>query len=309
MENHQRSFRALGSDVVLTVVSDDTAEATEVLDRLSAYIDEFEERFSRFRPSSELARINEEAGQRSTASREFIDLLKTAIDLSESTEDLFNPFILPKLQEAGYRDSWVENKHRGQAPQYQGRKVMPVDTIVCGRDWVRIPAGTALDFGGIGKGYLLARLAELMPPQMPGYWFSLGGDIMMAGRDAEGKPWRVGVAHALAGQREVGSFTNDRGWSLAVATSGVTKRRGINQGKAWHHIIDPRSGEPAKTDILTVTVCCDDPVRADVLAKCAVILGSKAAWPFLERQSVRGAIVQIMGDNEEVVIYHYGDAK
>lgn len=309
MENHQRSFHALGSDVVLTVVSDDAAKATEVLDSLRTYIDDFEERFSRFRPSSELSRINAEAGQRSTASHEFIALLKTAIELSESTDDLFNPFILPKLQEAGYKDSWTANKQQGQAPQYQGRKVASVDTIVCGRDWVHIPAGTALDVGGIGKGYLLARLAELAPSEIPGYWFSLGGDIAMAGRDAEGKPWRVGVAHALAEQRQVGSFTNDRGWSLAVATSGVTKRRGISRGKAWHHIIDPRSGEPAKTDLLTVTVCCEDPTRADVLAKCSVILGSKAAWPFLKRQQVRGAIIQTMGDNEEVIINHYGDAK
>jgi thiamine biosynthesis lipoprotein len=150
-------------------------------------------------------------------------------------------------------------------------------------------------------------LAELVPKSITGYWFSLGGDIAMAGRDASGEAWKIDVVHALVEDRMVGAFANDRGWSMAVATSGVTKRRGLTNGKAWHHIIDPRSGEPAKTDLLTVTVCDDDPTRADVLAKCAVILGSQKAWSFLEDQGVRGAILQQMSDNEGVIISHHGD--
>jgi thiamine biosynthesis lipoprotein len=307
MENYQSSFRAIGSDIVLTVVSDDPAQAKVVFDELRAYIEDFEQRFSRFRPSSELSRINATAGQRTEASREFVALLKTAVSLSEATDGLFNPFILPKLQEAGYKGSWPTSHEQGEAPQYQERKVATVDMVLCGADWVRIPAATALDFGGIGKGYLLDRLAALVPNELPGYWFSLGGDILMAGRDATDEAWEVGVAHALIEDKQVGSFNNERGWSLAVATSGVTKRRGTNEGKDWHHIIDPRTGEPAETDLLTVTVCCEDPTEADILAKSALILGSKAAWPFLDRHKVRGAILQRMGDNEEVIIIHSGD--
>jgi thiamine biosynthesis lipoprotein len=308
MQNYQKTFRALGSETVLTVVAQSQTEAELVFVKLIDYITAFEERFSRFKVTSELSSVNAAAGEKTTVSGEFMALLKVSIELSRETEGLFNPFILPKLQEAGYRDSWQEADKKGEAPVYEGRAMATVENFELGGDWVRLPSNTALDFGGIGKGYLLARLVESVPPTQAGYWFSLGGDIAMGGHDVAGKAWEIGVAHALAAERRVGKFINDKGRGLAVATSGVTKRKGIRDGKAWHHLIDPRSGEPAETDLLTVTVSSDDPVRADVLAKCAVIIGSKTAWEFLEAHGVKETILQRMSDNEIEVI-HKGNAQ
>jgi thiamine biosynthesis lipoprotein len=300
MDNYQQRFVALGSEVVLTLVSTSRSDAEVVFARLREEIEIFEVRFSRFRPTSELSYVNAEAGKRTAISREFVSLLGAALEQAKQTNGLFNPLILPKLQKAGYVGSWTDDPTTLKAPVYSHRRLANASEIQLGDDWVQLPAESALDFGGIGKGYLLNQLGQSVGEGFHGYWFSLGGDIVMSGRDKDNLPWAIGVQHATDLGRNIGSFGNNDGETLAVATSGVTKRRGVTGGKAWHHIIDPRTGESAATDLLTVTVCAGDATQADVLAKCAVILGSSEAWNFLKLHGVRGAIMQRMGDNSEV---------
>jgi FAD:protein FMN transferase len=126
-----------------------------------------------------------------------------------------------------------------------------------------------------------------------GYWLSLGGDILCSGTDLGGRPWRIGVQDAFDPAKTAASFAARPGELLAVATSGVTKRKGVTRGKAWHHLIDPRSGEPAATDLLTATVTMPTATEADVYAKCLVLVGSAKAQDFAKRAGVQQAVLQI----------------
>jgi thiamine biosynthesis lipoprotein len=80
---------------------------------------------------------------------------------------------------------------------------------------------------------------------------------------------------------------------MGIATSGVTKRKGLNHNKSWHHIIDPRSGMPSDTDLLTVTITASNTIQADVYAKCLVILGTKDAKQFIEKYCIQSAYLQL----------------
>ncbi|HEX3568710.1 MAG TPA: FAD:protein FMN transferase [Candidatus Saccharimonadales bacterium] len=293
MKQLQQSRHALGSTAIITLVTDDQTDADEVCTALWRIIDQFERRFSRFLPDSELSQLNHEGGVQYKISAAFHALLSTAKKFAQATNGLYNPCILPALQRAGYKGSWPQPEHAATAAlAYDQRRMASWQDISIGGDWARIPQDTALDFGGIGKGYLLDELgAWLRAKGITSFWLSLGGDILCDGVDASSMPWRISIQHALRQADMVAHVTNE-GQALAIATSGVTKRKGITNGAPWHHLIDPRTGEPAITDVLTATVCATSATNADVCAKCIVIAGKKEGLQLAQSLGVQDTLVQ-----------------
>ncbi len=273
----QYSWQALGSAVVVTIVHARTpAYGESIAAAVRQRVGAFEKRFSRFLPDSELSAFNRRAGKKVRVSGAFGRLLTAAIDLSAATGGLYNPFVLPALQHAGYRGSWPSPEQGVAGTDFSERRIVLATNISTGPGWARIPQDTALDFGGIGKGYLLDELAAFLDTKgLDGYWLSLGGDIICNGYDTDSRPWQIGVQHA-EDARKIITTVDNHGTRLAVATSGVTKRQGSHNGQLWHHLIDPRTGKPAATTVLTATVTAEQATAADVYAKCAVIAG--AAW-------------------------------
>ena len=290
MKRYQQTKHALGSDVILTLVVAGDLQPQELFDDLWQTIDAFEQRFSRFLTTSELTRFNHGAGARQQVSAPFHDILLAARQQASRTDGLYNPLILPALQHAGYKGSWPTPEAVVKSLDYSERKTAPWDAIQIGDTWAEIPEDTALDFGGIGKGYLLDELG-LKLQTLPGYWLSLGGDILCAGTDAVGQQWSVGVQSALQTDQSVMTLIV-RDASMAIATSGTTKRKGTSKEGSWHHLIDPRTGKPASTDIATATVCTRHATDADILAKCLVLVGSDQAERFIRDHSIDNALWQ-----------------
>jgi thiamine biosynthesis lipoprotein len=288
----QQSRQALGSMAIITVVGELSREQEiGIFADLWDTVELFEQRFSRFLPKSELSVFNNAAGTKVAVSSDFHQLLEASRQLSIQTQGLFNPFILPELQRAGYEASWVDPKIHPAS--YFERQLVPIESLILYPDSAQIPADSALDFGGIGKGYLLDLLRQqLGGSALRGYWISLGGDILCQGYDLD-RPWQIFIQDALNLKLRSGEYNNPTGEAMAIATSGVTKRKGVHNGRPWHHLIDPRTGQPANTDILTATVVCRDAAKADVLAKCLVVLGSRQSDAFTSTQhEILGTLIQ-----------------
>lgn len=293
MQRLQQQFHALGSEIFITLVADDDFPFKTIFHVLHGHISTFEQRFSRFLPKSELSMFNTDAGKDTKVSTEFLELLLKCRLMMKATDGLYNPFILPALQKAGYKGSWPTPRALAGAPDFSSRQIVPFTELKISSGTARIPANTALDFGGIGKGYLLDKLAEyLQSKAIVGYWLSLGGDIVCAGHDLNGQTWSIQVQHAARQEEKIAALTNTNGSPLFIATSGVTKRRGENGKDAWHHIIDPRTGLPAETNILTATVTSDTGVNADVYAKVIVIAGYEQAKSLKDNGGIHAYILQ-----------------
>lgn len=293
MRYYHQDNVALGSRVELTLVlEDDSAKAAGIFQELWRTIFGFERQFSRFLPASELSMFNRSAGSTIKISPDFKDILLAAKDASEWSEGLYNPLILPALQRAGYVGSMVKQYKDDYVDDYSNRSVVPADKLEIGDDWARIPYGTALDLGGMGKGYLADKLAAMVDGKVKGFWFSLGGDIAAGGTDSFGRPWEVEIQDTEEPiNGSAGQVRLPASGSFAVATSGTSKG-GAKKGRSWHHIIDPRTLKPAKTDVLAATVFAQSALKADVLASCAVILGSAQGKKFLRRMDVSAALLQ-----------------
>ena len=293
MTQYYQKQQALGSEVELSLVASLEESGVAALYReLWHIVFQFERQFSRFLPASELSAFNRKPGTKQLVSPAFHDILASAKAIGVETEGLYNPFILPALQSAGYDHSLVRGHEQDSQDDHSYKAVASVDRLEIGSDWARIPYNTALDLGGCGKGYLADILAEKIPSSVSGFWLSLGGDVITSGVNGSGGSWRIAVQDAHNADRNIGQVAVRPGDRMAAATSGTIVRKGIRAGKAWHHIIDPRTLCPADTDVLLVTVCDTSALRADVLASCAVILGEAEGLRFLRKHGVRAALFQ-----------------
>ncbi|HVC36527.1 MAG TPA: FAD:protein FMN transferase [Candidatus Dormibacteraeota bacterium] len=290
---------ALGSEVTLSVVDqDDELKVSELFSLMWRTIFNFERQFSRFLPASELSLFNRNAGSRQFISAEFKDILLAAYRLSQETAGLYNPFILPALQAAGYDHSLVPGYENDQQDDHSRKSVVSIDQLKIGSSWAIIPYGTAIDLGGCGKGYLGDLLASLIEKKVIGYWLSLGGDVVTGGVDDSGNGWKVAIQRATQeGEGNIGYVSCPLNKRFAVASSGIIKRHGQKDGKAWHHLIDPRTLLPAITDVHIATICDKSALRADVIASSAVIIGSRQAKTLLKNLGINQALLQLVNKN------------
>jgi thiamine biosynthesis lipoprotein len=145
-----------------------------------------------------------------------------------------------------------------------------------------------LDLGGVAKGWAADQAARRLAEAGPAL-VDAGGDISVSGPMADGLPWPIAIANPFAPDQSLGLALLARG---AVATSGRDYRRWMRGGLEQHHIIDPRSGQPAQTDILSATIVAPDGPLAEMAAKVALILGSRAGLAWLDaRPTLAGLLV------------------
>ena len=308
MERFQQARYALGSDVYITLVSSLVdIGVREIFKELWSTIDSFEEKFSRFKAHSELNDFNQKSGQRTTVSPEFREMLIIARQLAIDTNELYTPFILPSLQKTGYKGSWPAPEKSLDQTDYSDRQYYGIDNLMIGKDWAQIPKNAAIEFGGIGKGFLLDKLTHQLPTSLEGYWLSIGGDIILKGVDRDGDNWKVMIQSAANPSKNIGQVINKSGSKLAVATSGIIKRKGLKGNQPWHHIINPRTGGSAKTDLLTATVCYSTAVKADVYAKCLIILGSKKSVQFIKDKKIKSALLQRSPEVSKKANMYFGE--
>jgi FAD:protein FMN transferase len=251
-----RQFRAMGTDVELLV---DAAGAGEALAAAEGEFHRLEAILTRFRPESELSRLNE-AGSLD-AGPDLLEVVRLALEARGRTDGRFDPTVHDAVVAAGYDRTFDEVPEDGTAV---------IVGSVCGGsvriDGTRIELdpGVRLDLGGIGKGYAAARAAKLLSVAGPAL-VNAGGDIATAGGS-----WPVGV------QTADGELTLELSGG-GLATSGRDRRRWRRNGEELHHLIDPATGAPSPSDVLRLTLVAPDAVEAEVWAKALYLAGADEA--------------------------------
>jgi thiamine biosynthesis lipoprotein len=240
-------------------------------------LDEFElaeTAMSRFRDTSELTALNRAAGSGTVAepSTRLRRALTAADRAHRITGGRFDPRVLVDLDRLGYRGAALGGSD-GQDRDAADDRPSPKRAVVgrVGRDGRTI--ARPIDLGGIGKGLTL-RWAAARLDRMGARDFLLeaGGDIVARGLDPGGVPWQLGVEDPAGGDDLAVIAVSD----LAVATSSVRVNRWSVDGRAVHHLLDPRTGEPADGGLLAVTVVGPDPAWAEVWSK-VLFLGGRDA--------------------------------
>jgi thiamine biosynthesis lipoprotein len=241
------------------------------------WFDWVEARLSRFRPDSELSRLNAAAGRPVMASPVLREVLGVALAAAGATGGLVDPTVLGILEAAGYSVS-IEAGPRVSRERTALPDHMAVRVLADGR--VHLPQGMGIDLGGVAKGWTVDRSADLLKGY-PSWLVNAGGDLYARGAGPSSEGWTVGVEDPYCpGTDALVLQVRD----AAVATSSTMRRRWASaDGAECHHLIDPRTGRPAETDLVSVTVLGCTVVDAEVEAKALLLLGSagarrRAAW-------------------------------
>ncbi|MDT0319916.1 FAD:protein FMN transferase [Streptomyces millisiae] len=254
--------RVMGTELLTVLPPGETAAVLGWLRQVEAV-------FSRFRTDSDVSRAN--AGGRVAVSDLFLLVLAEACAHQERTGGLFSPFLGAELARLGYAVDFdsvgvADPAPRPAATDSTARPRVHLDHE---HGTVRLPAGVAVDLGGFVKGWSVQAAADAL--RCGRGLIDAGGDLV-AWRGPADPPWRVGVEHPLR-REPVGVLELPR--SAAVATSSVVRRSWPSAtGGRLHHVIDPRTGEPADSDCLQATVLARNLATAEVHATCLVILGT-----------------------------------
>jgi thiamine biosynthesis lipoprotein len=274
-------FRALGTSAVVGVA--DPACLDEALDAVRSEIDGCDQACSRFRPDSELSRLNDPQRLRSEhlASPWLCDALDVALYVARETNGLVDPTIGQCLIDLGYDRSFEHlDASRPVVVTAAHVPAWPRITVDRARQRVSVPVGVRLDLGASAKALCADRAAlRAAAATGCGVLVSLGGDIATAGSAPDGG-WIIRVtdrADSPPEGPEPGQTVAIR--SGGLATSGTSARRWTRDGQDLHHVVDPRTARPAREVWRTVTVAGASCVDANLASTASVILGEQApAW-------------------------------
>jgi FAD:protein FMN transferase len=257
-------FRAMGTRVEALLDAPPSGAVRAALARVRDEFERLEQVFSRFRPDSELSRLNEagsiEAGDDLRA------VVELALDARERTAGRFDPTLHDAVVAAGYDRTFDELDEHAPAPPSPDSGA--ARTVVVRGRRIELGPGVRLDLGGIVKGYAADRCARMLSPLGP-CLVNAGGDLAVAGA-RPGRPWPVAV-DVPGGQALTLALA-----SGGLATSGRDRRRWRRQGEERHHLIDPATCRPAEGGPLMVTVAALSATEAEVAAKAIFLAGPDA---------------------------------
>lgn len=278
------SFLAMDTVMSVTVYGGAGQEAeeaaSEALEAARAEIEALEKLFSATDPDSELYAANHSGGQSITVSENTAALLSRALELCGETDGALDVTIYPVVKAWGF----TTDSYRVPAEDELAELVKRVDFTQIKLDGttLTVPEGMELVLGAVAKGYAADRAAALLEARgVSAAKLELGGNIHLVGTKPSGAPWQVAVRDP-SGEGAMGLLQTDGG---AVVTSGGYERYFEQDGITYWHIIDPSTGRPAHSGLVSVTITAPSGTLADALSTALFVMGKEKAEAFWrERQ-------------------------
>ncbi len=254
----------MGTDTHVVVVGPTAAAA---VDAARDRIEQLEQRWSRFRPDSEISRLSESAGAPCLVSEDTFLLIDRAVEGWRSTAGRFDPTVGASMVANGYDRDLPLLADADDGGRHEAARPAPgCDDLIVDADLrlVLVPPGTQLDPGAIAKG-LAADLVsgELLAGGAEAVVVNIGGDLRVRGAGPDHGRWPIRIEDPRHPCRELLTLAvSDAG----VASSSVVRRRWRHGGHVQHHVVDPHTGRAADTVLVGVTVIASDAWRAEVVA-------------------------------------------
>ena len=278
-ESETRTVYAMDTVMNLTVYGENAAAALESAEKELHTLDEAV--LSRTAEGSELYALNASNGATVEygADDALPALIETALTISDATDGAFDPTLAPVL------DAWGFTKDERRVPSADELKELLSHTG-CGKvvlektadGWtVTLLDGAQLDLGGIAKGYASDRVAAIFAQHnITSGTISLGGNVYVCGSKPNGQPWVVAIQDPRSDGYAVTVALTD---SFAVTSGGYQRYYTAPDGTVYQHILDPKTGYPVESDLLSVSILCDNGTMADAYSTALYVMGSAGRRP------------------------------
>lgn len=283
-------FAALGADCSIRVRGS-ANEMRSTLEAARSRVMSIHGEMSVFDPCSAVSRLNGAAGTGWVSIPEDVVLvLARGRELGEATDGAFDVTVAPLAA------LWKQCIRRGCVPAPQ-----EVDCARRGVGWshvrldaaareAAIDAGTSIDLGGIAKGFAANEVVSVLRDRgVSDALVDLGGSITVLGSPEETGPWRVGIQNPLAptGASATQVLVRD----VSVVTSGTNERFFVHDGQRYHHVVDPHTGWPSQTGLLSATVIARDALVADALATAILVAGARSGTNWVRALGLEAILI------------------
>ncbi len=289
----QRDFFRFNTPNTIAAETDDES----ILDEAVALCERYERLFSRVDPASQLYRVNHAEGRACAVDPELAALTETALSYCEASEGRYDITVGSVSQLWDFKHGVIPTASDVEAAlehvdyrrvRVRGTEIQLADPASC------------IDLGGIAKGYIADAILELFRTRGVAHaLINLGGNVAAMGGKLDGSPWHIGIRKPMPSHMmpTIESFATVAISDGSVVTSGIYERAFTHEGKLYHHILDPKTGFPAATDLLSATVISRASIDGDGFTTSLILMGADAALQFAcERDDIEVVLVTLEGD-------------
>jgi len=249
-KKHERTVFSMDTHINMTVYGQ---KGDTLLDEAESQINRINDKFGVYNITKTVSSPDDEVNE----------LLAVAQRVKESTNGAFDINVAPVMQIWGfYSEEFSEKKYR----------VPTQEEINIALNLVK--SGEYIDLGGIAKGYCADRVTQMLKENgVKSAVLSFGGNVSVIGKTPQGKDWAVGIQNPFG----EGIYATVYAHDTSVVTSGDYMRFFEQNGKKYHHIINPKTGYPAENELTSVTVIADSGTYADALSTALFVMGREEA--------------------------------
>lgn len=287
-EQFSRSGMAMNTIIRMTVYAHDDSPLNDAFTLLN----DLDRKLSMYNPSSDISRINSQAGLHSVSvDTHTVNAVNASVRLHSLTGGVFNPLIgtVTRL--------WKINRADGLKPSPESLdiavKLSDIRNLSVSGDTIFLSEkGCVLDLGGMAKGYASTEIASLLKERgVKSALIDLGGNVHVVGGKTDGSAWRIGVRNPLEPMGNPALVVDVK--DCAVITSGNYERFKEVDGKKYSHFFDTKTGQSVMSDLLSVTVISPDGSLADGLATAFMITGVDKALEILGNMDTPPGVIFI----------------
>lgn len=277
---YTKSGFALDTVVSITVYEKDHALADAALEEAFQLCMSYDRMFGISDPSGDVYRLNHAGGEPVTVSEDTYTLLQKSIAYSEMSDGLLDVTIQPLYELWDFQNTENREPPSGDQILLAKQKVDYHNICLLDNCTVMLKDDATINLGAIAKGYIADRLKEMLLERgITSALINLGGNIQTIGEKPDGSPFQIGLATPFD---ENGAILTDVPVKdRSVVTSGIYQRYFESGGEIYHHILDPGTGYPAKSDLNAAVIITDASVDADALSTICMLMGSEKAKAFL----------------------------
>ena len=292
--NEEASKDIFAMDTYMTVTAYG-AKAQEAVDEAEAEIQRLDELLSTGNEESEIAQLNQ--NKSAILSEDAGYLVERALELNKETDGAFDIAIYPVMEAWGFP---TQNYQVPTADTLESLlKLADASQIIYDENSRKISfdrEGMKIDLGGIAKGYTSSRIMDIFKENnISSGLVNLGGNVQALGTKPDGSKWRVAVQSPDDTEDYLGILSVE---DKAVITSGGYERYFEQDGKTYHHIINPKTGYPAENGLTSVTVVSEDGTLADGLSTSLFIMGKEEAIEFWKAHSEEFDIIMLTDEGK-----------
>lgn len=266
-------------DTVISVQILDPADE-EVIKGVEKLCKEYDTKFSKNNKDGEIYKINHAKGKAVKVSDDTITLIKKALYYSNLSNGIFDITI-------GAVSNLWDFKEAKKVPSSKkinaARRTVNYKNIILSDDTVMLSnKKTQLDVGAIAKGYIADRIKDyLLDEGIKHAVINLGGNVLTIGTKPDGSEYNIGIQKPF---NETGEpITSVKLTDKSIVTTGIYQRYFKKGSKIYHHVLDPKTGRPCKTNLYSVSIITDSSLTADALSTICCLMGYKDALDLINR--------------------------